>query len=230
MGFKVLPTQTSLGFHESICTKRGDAASSAPSNQLLPPCMAHGAGLAPSRSGLASESTSSRCGWSSGCWAACHAPSPHPGAPSWGTGQHGCSGVSGTAMTLAAQPRTHQFIWKSRKTLLPALPALGTACARSLRIPAKVSFSIPTQHRQGWGSLAVPKGSTGSPGSASAASGQAERAQGRARCSTPAFPAGEAGQQPVTWSLEVDSPHFHGVLGVVGGDFSVVQEALGPWL
>lgn len=36
--------------------------------------------------------------------------------------------------------------------------------------------------------------------------------------------------QPVTWRLEVDASHLHGVLGVVRGDLSVVQEAFRPWL
>lgn len=44
------------------------------------------------------------------------------------------------------------------------------------------------------------------------------------------LPGRKAGLQPVTWSLEVDAPHFHRVLRVVRGDFGVVQEAFCPWL
>lgn len=134
--------------------------------------------------------------------------------------QLGAQGAAPAALVCLAQPGTHQWMWESRKTLLLPLPALGTACARPLRSPAEAPLSIPTWQRAGWGSWAVPQGSPGSPG----------RAQGRARCSTPALPAGTGRPAAVTWGLEVDSPHLHGVLGVVGGDLCVVQEALGPWL
>lgn len=54
--------------------------------------------------------------------------------------------------------------------------------------------------------------------------------RGWGKGSASALPVREVSLQLVTWSLEVDAPHFHRVLGVVRGDFSIVQEAFCPWL
>lgn len=76
------------------------------------PLHSPGAALAPSRSGLAQKAPVPGV---AGALGAGQPATLH--LPTWEL-PAGAQGSTGTAMVLAAQPRRHQFLWKSRKTLL----------------------------------------------------------------------------------------------------------------
>lgn len=123
----------------------------------------------------------------------------------------------------------HQFSWISRKALLPAPQLLGGACKALVVSQQRFLAAVLLGTDKTGGSSAAAQVSAGSQRQQHCSS-LAGRGRGKGNCSAPAFPVREAGLQLVTWSLEVDAPHFHRVLRVVRGDLSVVQEAFRPWL